>query len=102
MFYEYDAADMQTLAARRAPHRAAHLALVRAEAEKGHVLYGGAWADAGPMGALILWHGSLDASAVESFVARDPYVSAGLVKGWKIRPWTVVVEAPGVQAQSPA
>ncbi len=31
-----------------------------------------------------------DRSTVEGFVAADPYVSAGLVPAWRIRPWTVV------------
>jgi uncharacterized protein len=31
-----------------------------------------------------------DATAVEDFVARDPYVAQGLVAGWRMRPWTVV------------
>jgi uncharacterized protein YciI len=32
-----------------------------------------------------------DRSAVERFVADDPYVEAGLVTAWTIRPWNVVI-----------
>jgi hypothetical protein len=28
---------------------------------------------------------------VEAFVRRDPYVAAGVVTRWRIRPWTVVI-----------
>ena len=31
------------------------------------------------------------AAVVEGIVARDPYVTNGLVKSWQIREWTVVV-----------
>jgi uncharacterized protein YciI len=32
-----------------------------------------------------------DKSVVEHFATNDPYVKAGVVTGWKVRPWTVVV-----------
>ena len=32
-----------------------------------------------------------DAGVVERFVAADPYVREGLVKSWRIRPWTVAI-----------
>ena len=31
------------------------------------------------------------ADAVEKFVTADPYVAAGLVTGWRVRPWNVVI-----------
>jgi uncharacterized protein YciI len=40
--------------------------------------------------ALLVWSTD-DASVVEAFVAADPYVSNGLVTGWQIRAWNVVV-----------
>jgi len=30
-------------------------------------------------------------SIVEDFARNDPYVKAGLVVRWEIRPWTVVI-----------
>ena len=32
-----------------------------------------------------------DKSTAENFAKNDPYVKEGLVKNWKVRPWTVVV-----------
>jgi hypothetical protein len=32
-----------------------------------------------------------DESIVTDFVARDPYVREGLVTGWAVRRWTVVI-----------
>jgi uncharacterized protein YciI len=34
-----------------------------------------------------------DAKAVEAFAQADPYVKNGLVRSWRVRPWTVVVGA---------
>jgi hypothetical protein len=36
--------------------------------------------------------------AAERFAAADPYVKAGLVKRWRVRPWTTVV---GESASTP-
>jgi uncharacterized protein YciI len=47
-----------------------------------------------PDGALLIFHTSTAARA-EEFARCDPYVTAGLVTRWKVRPWTVVV---GTQA----
>ncbi len=73
---------------RRAPHREEHLARIAAEREAGHLLVAGAIGDP-PSGAAI---GLRDVSRdyVERFVAGDPYVTAGLVTGWRIEPWAVV------------
>ena len=38
-----------------------------------------------------------DQSVAERFAADDPYVTAGLVKHWTVRKWTVVVSAPGLR-----
>jgi uncharacterized protein YciI len=32
-----------------------------------------------------------DAQAAEAFAKADPYVAQGLVKEWRVRPWTTVV-----------
>ena len=37
-------------------------------------------------------------AAAERFIAADPYVKNGLVKHWRIRPWTTVV---GKDASTP-
>ncbi|OLE80736.1 MAG: hypothetical protein AUF76_14255 [Acidobacteria bacterium 13_1_20CM_2_65_9] len=52
---------------KRTPLRPAHLALVRDAHARGELMLAGALA--------------------------DPYVTNGLVKSWRVRPWTVVVGA---------
>ena len=39
--------------------------------------------------ALLVW--TAPREVVEQFVAADPYVRRGLVRGWTIREWNVVV-----------
>jgi uncharacterized protein YciI len=39
--------------------------------------------------ALLVW--TAPREVVERFVESDPYVVQGLVTGWTIRPWAVVV-----------
>jgi uncharacterized protein len=81
---------------RRAEHRSAHLALAWAASERGELLLAGAIAD--PVdNALLLFQGDSPAAA-EAFARADPYVQAGLVKAWRVRPWQTVV---GDQASSP-
>ncbi|MDQ3897314.1 MAG: YciI-like protein [Actinomycetota bacterium] len=88
LFYDY----VDDIAARRAPFREAHLALVREANAAGTLLLAGALAD--PLdGAVFVFSAADDPSAVEDFVARDPYVREGLVTGWRVRAWTVVVGA---------
>lgn len=90
----YDVAD--DYLERRAAFRAQHLALAWAAHERGELLLGGALAD--PVdGAVLLFTGDSPAAA-EAFVAADPYVRNGLVKRWRVRPWTTVV---GAGAASP-
>jgi len=74
---------------RRAAYRAEHIALARAAIARGELVLGGALAD--PVdGAVLLFKGDSPARAV-AFAAADPYVKNGLVKSWKVRPWTTVV-----------
>ncbi|CAB3795587.1 hypothetical protein LMG28688_04136 [Paraburkholderia caffeinitolerans] len=81
---------------RRAEHRDAHLALAWAAAERGELLLAGAIAE--PVDeALLLFQGESPAAA-EAFARADPYVKAGLVKAWRVRPWQTVV---GEQAANP-
>ena len=89
MYYllSYDYAD--NAVERRAPYREAHLKLAREFQERGELLLGGAFAD--PVDGAALVFRASDASLVEAFVNKDPYVASGLVRAWRIRPWTVVV-----------
>eukprot|EP00624_Nannochloropsis_granulata_P006163 evm.model.NODE_44751_length_17074_cov_68.067116.2 len=47
---------------------------------------GGALADPVDMGILVF----TEKAVAEAFAAEDAYVKAGLVREWKVRPWTVV------------
>lgn len=74
---------------RRAALRADHLELARRAHERGELVLAGALTD--PVNRAVLVWRAADRSVVEAFVADDPYVRAGLVTSWSIRPWTVVV-----------
>lgn len=74
---------------RRQEHRAAHLALAHAAADRGELVLGGALADPADQ-AMLLFSGE-DERAAEAFARSDPYVQAGLVTAWRVRRWTTVV-----------
>jgi uncharacterized protein YciI len=81
---------------RRTAFRNDHLALAWQAHERGDLVLGGALAD--PVdGAVLLFQGESPATA-EAFAAADPYVRNGLVKSWRVRPWSTVV---GKDAASP-
>jgi hypothetical protein len=78
------------------PLRPAHLAHARASVSRGELVLGGALANPAD-GAVLLFRGESPAAA-EQFARTDPYVTAGLVKSWRVREWTTVVgEAAEVQ-----
>lgn len=74
---------------RRAGFRTEHLRLAREAYDRGELVLAGAFADPSDQ-ALLVFHVS-NPSIVENFAKNDPYVLNGLVKQWRIRPWTVVV-----------
>lgn len=86
LLYDYVTED---LLERRAPHRSAHLDLLRRWTVEGRLLHGGALGDP-PHGALFVFAVD-DPDEIEEFVEADPYVAAGLVTGHRIEPWNVVV-----------
>ena len=92
LFYDFVPDYME----RRAQYRAQHLELAWASHARGELVLGGAYAD--PTDGAMLLFESESRSTVESFAATDPYVLAGLVKGWRVRQWTTVV---GEQAATP-
>jgi uncharacterized protein YciI len=73
---------------RRAALREEHLALLRAAHERGELLLAGALPDPYDR-ALLVW--TAPREVVERFVHQDPYVTQGLVTGWTIREWNVVI-----------
>lgn len=92
LFYEFSPDYLQ----RREPFRAEHLRLGWAASERGELVLGGAFADP-PDGGMLLFTG-VSAEVAERFAAADPYVKAGIVLKWRVRPWTTVI---GEQASSP-
>ena len=77
---------------RRAAHRDAHLALIRRWHEEGKIVSAGALKTTSGAfeGALLVFRcASLDEPA--AFAAQDPYVANGVVTGWTVKEWMVVV-----------
>ena len=74
---------------RRAGYRSAHLDLARKAVERGDLVLGGALAEPADM-AILLFRGDTPAAA-EAFAMADPYVLNGLVKRWRVRPWSTVI-----------
>ena len=74
---------------RRPLHRAEHLRLAWEAHARGELVLAGALAEP-PDAAVLLFEGENDGAA-RAFVAADPYVKAGLVTRWSVRPWTTVV-----------
>lgn len=87
LFYDY----VDDIVERRAPFRQEHLALAGEFRERGILLMAGALVE--PVDGAVLVFATDDRSVVEDFVAIDPYVRAGLVTAWRIRPWNVVIGA---------
>ena len=73
---------------RRAPHREAHLALVREWKSDGRLLLAGAIGD--PVNGGALAFEVEDRGQVEAFVEADPYAREGVIVGHRIEPWNVV------------
>lgn len=74
---------------KRKPYREAHLAYAKKSNEEGKLILAGALAEPADSAVLIF---RCDSSSVpENFAKNDPYVKNGLIKEWKVRPWTVVI-----------
>jgi len=85
LFYDY---VTENVIERRAPHRDAHLDLVREWLGDGRVLMAGALGDP-PHGAALVFAVD-DPGEVERFAQADPYVTSGLVTAWRVEPWNLV------------
>jgi uncharacterized protein len=85
LFYDY----VEDVVHRRAPLRADHLALARLWKEDGRIVMAGALGTP-PSGALFVFLVD-DPAQIDEFVALDPYVAGGIVKGHRVLPWNVVI-----------
>jgi len=87
LFYDYGPDYME----RRGEFRAEHLRLAWASHERDEFQLGGVLSE--PVDGAMLLFKAASPKVVEEFVAADPYVRNGLVKGWRIRPWLTVAGA---------
>jgi uncharacterized protein YciI len=74
---------------RRSAYREEHLRLAREAHRRGELLLAGALND--PADRALLVFRTTERSTVEAFARHDPYVTAGLVTRWEVRPWAVVI-----------
>lgn len=92
LFYTY----VPDILERRAEFRGAHLEYAWAAQRRGELLLGGAFAE--PVDGGVLLFQTDSKAVVEKFATEDPYVKAGLVTQWTVRPWSTVV---GTDATTP-
>ena len=85
LFYE----AIEDYVEKRAPYREEHLRYAKEAYERGALVMGGALADPAD-GAVLVFKGEGPAVA-EKFAQNDPYVRNGLIREWRVRPWTVVI-----------
>jgi uncharacterized protein YciI len=83
---------------RRKPLRRAHLAHAGTFVARGELLLGGALAE--PVDTAVLLFRGDSPAAASAFAAADPYVLEGLVKSWRVRPWSTVV-GPAAELPQP-
>jgi uncharacterized protein len=83
--YEY-VTDMES---RRDPHRADHLAYLRAAADEGWMLLAGALTDPVDTGWLVVRAESVHAAYAQTH--DDPYARAGLIRSISVRPIKLAV-----------
>jgi uncharacterized protein YciI len=74
---------------KRAPYRPEHLGHAEAAHARGELVMAGALAE--PADSAVFVFEARSPDLVEDFARNDPYVKAGLVKEWSVRPWTVVI-----------
>lgn len=83
LFYDY----VENAVEKRAPFREEHLALGGRWRDEGKLVLGGAIGDP-PHGGVLVFTAAAD---VQEFVDADPYVSGGIVTGFRVEPWNVVL-----------
>jgi uncharacterized protein len=78
----------EDVAERRGPYREEHLRRIRIEKDAGRIVLAGAFGD--PIsGGAFAWQGATT-EEIEAFVQGDPYLAAGLIRSYRIEPWTLV------------
>ncbi len=85
LFYDFIPDYLQ----HRPIHRDAHLELAWEAHRRGELVLAGALAE--PVDGAVLWFQGDSDQVARAFAEGDPYVKAGLVRNWSVRPWTTVV-----------
>lgn len=88
LFYE----KAPDYAEREPPLQAAHRTHVFAAVARGELILGGPLTDPTD-GANVLLFQSDTPETAQAFAKADPYVQAGIVNRWHVRPWQTVVGA---------
>ena len=83
---------------RRQPYREAHLKSINDAHARGLIVMAGPLGDP-PEGGLLIFRADSPAT-VEEWVRADPYVTNGIVVGWKVRPWNLVIGAEPAAPQA--
>lgn len=81
---------------RRAEFRDVHLKLAWEAQQRGEIVIAGALSDPADM-AVLMFQGD-SPEVAERFAKADPYVTHGLVRGYRVRQWNTVV---GADASTP-
>lgn len=89
MYYLLIYHTVESYVEKRAPFRAEHLGYSGAAHARGELFMGGALGDP-PDTAILIFRADTSAVA-EEFARNDPYVKAGLIREWSVRPWTVAI-----------
>ena len=85
LFYE----TVENYVEKRAPYREEHLAYAQAAHARGELFLAGALAEPADKAVLVFKGESPDGA--RAFAEGDPYVKAGIIARWEVRPWTVVI-----------
>jgi uncharacterized protein YciI len=100
LFYDYAPDYLE----RRPEFRPRHFEHASAHRERGELVMAGAFGD--PADGAVLVFRTEDKAVVEAFAENDPYNAAGLITGWRVRRWVMVMgdgaEDPGPTAKPPA
>jgi hypothetical protein len=83
---------------RRKPYRETHIQWINDAHARGLIVMAGPLGDP-PDGGLIIFRADSPAR-VEEWVRGDIYVANGIVVGWKVRPWNLVIGAEPAAPQA--
>lgn len=89
MYYLLFYTTVDNYVEKRAPYREEHLNYANTAYERGDLVMAGAL-DEPADGAVLVFKGE-GPFVAEEFAKNDPYVRNGLITGWRVRPWTVVI-----------